>query len=73
MNEQQPHATPETIRQLLRSALPSEETTQLVRHLLACCPECLLAAGQAAWVERSEVRRFWGDRATGKGWRGRRR
>jgi len=69
MNEQQSHATPETIRQLLRSTLPAEETARLVRHLLACCPECLLAAGQAAWVERSRVRRSWEERGTGKGWR----
>lgn len=48
---QGPHASPDTIRQYLRSELPGGESTRLMRHLLARCPECLLAAGQAAWVE----------------------
>lgn len=40
------------LRRFLRSDLPAEDSARLVRHLLARCPECLTAAGQAAWVDR---------------------
>src|SRR6185436_11023816 len=52
MDGQKSHATPETIRQFLRSKLPTEEAARLVRHLLARCPECLAVAGRLAWVDR---------------------
>jgi hypothetical protein len=40
------------IRRFLRSELPAEESASLIRHLLARCPECLTASGQAAWIDR---------------------
>jgi hypothetical protein len=48
MHEQ--HASPEAIRCFLRSELSSEEASELIRHLLARCPECLVAAGRLAWT-----------------------
>ena len=51
------HATPDTIRQLLRAKLPREELAGVIRHLLARCPACLLAAGQAFWAERQSCSR----------------
>jgi hypothetical protein len=49
---QETHASPETIRRFLRSELPAEESASLIRHLLARCPECATASGQAAWTDR---------------------
>lgn len=49
MHEQQ-HASPEAIRRLLRSELTARETSHLIRHLTARCPECLGAAGRVAWA-----------------------
>ena len=48
MHEQ--HASPEAIRRFLRSELPAGETSGLVRHLVARCPDCRSAAGRVAWA-----------------------
>lgn len=81
MERQDNHATPDMIRQLLRAKLAREDVAGVIRHLLARCPECLLATGHAAWADRLPPlvrleRRHPGwlrDRPSGKGWRGRRR
>jgi hypothetical protein len=44
------HASPEDIRRFLRSELSTEEASDLVRHLVARCPDCLSAAGRVAWA-----------------------
>ena len=48
MHEQ--HASPEVIQRFLRSELSTEESSGLVRHLVARCPHCLGAAGRVAWT-----------------------
>jgi tetratricopeptide (TPR) repeat protein len=48
MHEQ--HASPEVIQRFLRSELSTEESADLVRHLVARCPHCLSAAGRVAWT-----------------------
>jgi hypothetical protein len=45
----QQHASPETIRLFLRSELPVEEASLLIRHLWSRCPQCLRAVGALAW------------------------
>jgi len=51
MHEQ--HASPKVIQRFLRSELSKEESSGLVRHLVARCPECLSAAGRLGRVCRT--------------------